>query len=212
MKNQGRHGEFEQVVLPHLDAAYNLARWLTRNHDDAQDIVQEASLRALKFFDGFHGEDGRAWLLTIVRNTYYTWRQKNRDRKRDESFDEEFHGLEGDGSTLAGGMPQSNPEQLMMQQASQQVINKALERLPVDSREIIVLRELEDLSYKEIADIVEVPMGTVMSRLARARKLLREQLEQMNVQSKKEPPRPTSKFTCGTDYHPGRGVIVRSLS
>ena len=183
MKNQSRHGEFEQFMLPHLDAAYNLARWLTRNEDDAQDLAQEASLRALKFFDGFHGQDGRAWLLTIVRNTYYTWLKKNRDRKRDESFDEEFHGLEGDGSTLAGSMPQSNPELLMMQQASQQVINKALERLPVDSREIIVLRELEDLSYKEIADIVEVPMGTVMSRLARARKLLREQLEQMNAQS-----------------------------
>jgi RNA polymerase sigma factor (sigma-70 family) len=179
MKNQSRHGEFELVMLPHLDAAYNLARWLTRNDDDAQDIVQEASLRALKFFGGFHGEDGRAWLLTIVRNTYYTWLQKNRDRKQDESFDEEFHGLEGDGCS----MPQSNPELLMMQQASQQVINKALERLPVDSREIIVLRELEDLSYKEIADVVEVPMGTVMSRLARARKLLREQLEQMNAQS-----------------------------
>lgn len=183
MKNQSRHGEFERAMLPHLDAAYNLARWLTRNDDDAQDIVQEASLRALKFFDGFHGEDGRAWLLTIVRNTYYTWLQKNRDRKQDESFDEEFHGLEGDGPTLAGCMPQGNPELLMMQQASQKVINKALERLPVDSREIIVLRELEDLSYKEIADVVEVPMGTVMSRLARARKLLREQLEQMNAQS-----------------------------
>lgn len=205
MKNQDRHGEFEQVVLPHLDAAYNLARWLTRNDDDAQDIAQEASLRALKFFDGFHGENARAWLLTIVRNTYYTWLQKSRDRNRDESFDEEFHGIEGDGPTFAGGMPQSDPEQLMMQQASQQLVNKALEQLPVDSREIIVLRELEDLSYKDIANIVKIPMGTVMSRLAHARKLLRERIEQMDEHSKIEAQRRTSKFARGTNSRPGPG-------
>jgi RNA polymerase sigma-70 factor, ECF subfamily len=177
---QHKQKRFQEVTLPHLDAVYNLARWLTRNDDDAQDIAQEAYLRALKFFDGFHGDDGRAWLLTIVRNTYYTWLKKNRIRVQEESFDEEIHGL-GDGSTtLVDSISHGNPEVLLMQQASKQIINKALEQLPVESREVIVLRELEDLSYKEIASIVEVPMGTVMSRLARARKLLRDQLEKMN--------------------------------
>ena len=182
---QSKVKRFEAVALPHLDAAYNLERWLTRNDPDAQDIAQEASLRAFKFLDGFHGEDARAWLLTIVRNTYYTWLQKNLDRKRDESFDEEYHDLAGDGSTFSDSMMDRDPERLVMQQASKQIINKALERLPVDFREILVLRELEDLSYKEIADIVKVPIGTVMSRLARARKLLREKLEQLNAQSQK---------------------------
>ena len=170
------------MALPHLDAVYNLARWLTRNDDDAQDVAQEAYLRAFKFFDGFHGGDGRAWLFTIVRNTYYTWLQKNRSRAQDESFDEEIHGLDDSSSTLVDSRAHSNPEVLLMQQASKQIINKALERLPAESREVIVLRELEDLSYKEIAGIVEVPIGTVMSRLARARKLLRDQLEQMNAE------------------------------
>ena len=183
MTNPIKTKRFEEVALPHLDAAYNLARWLTRNDHDAQDIAQESYLRAFKFFDGFHGDDGRAWLFTIVRNTYYTWLQKHRGRSQDESFDEEFHGLDGDGPTLIDSMSHNNPEVFLMQQASKQIIDNALERLPVESREIIVLRELEDLSYKEIADIVEVPIGTVMSRLARARKLLREQLEQMNAKS-----------------------------
>ena len=182
MTKQIKTKRFEEVALPHLDAAYNLARWLTRNDHDAQDVVQEAYLRAFKFFDGFHGDDGRAWLFTIVRNTCYTWLQKNRSRLHDETFDEEFHGIDGDGPTLVDSMSHGNPEVLLMQQASKQIINQALERLPVESREAIVLRELEGLSYKEIADIVEVPIGTVMSRLARARKLLREQLEQMNAE------------------------------
>jgi RNA polymerase sigma factor (sigma-70 family) len=177
---QHKQKRFQEATLPHLDAVYNLARWLTRNDDDAQDIAQEAYLRALKFFDGFHGDDARAWLLTIVRNTYYTWWKKNRSRVQEESFDEEIHGLGDSSTTLVDNISHSNPEVLLMQQASKQIINKALERLPAESREVIVLRELEDLSYKEIASIVEVPMGTVMSRLARARKLLRDQLEKMN--------------------------------
>ena len=179
---QHKQKHFQEVALPHLDAVYNLARWLTRNDDDAQDVAQEAYLRAFKFFNGFHGGDGRAWLFTIVRNTYYTWLQKNRSRAQDESFDEEIHGLDDSSSTLVDSRAHSNPEVLLMQQASKQIINKALERLPTESREVIVLRELEDLSYKEIAGIVEVPIGTVMSRLARARKLLRDQLEQMNAE------------------------------
>lgn len=171
------------MVLRHLDAAYNLARWLARSDDDAQDITQEACLRALKFFDGFHGDDARAWLLTIVRNTYYTWQKAKRGRVLDESFEEEIHGLGGSSATWTELASHSNPEVLLMQQATKQVINTALERLPVDCREMIVLRELEDLSYKEIANIVDVPLGTVMSRLARARKLLREQLQRMNAES-----------------------------
>ena len=177
-----RQARFQDVVLRHLDAAYNLARWLTRNDDDAQDIAQEACLRAFKFFDGFHGDDARAWLLAIVRNTYFTWLKTRRSRAQDESFEEEIHGL-GDSSTAGTDRASyGNPEALLMQQAGKQIINSALERLPVESREIIVLRELEDLSYKEIASILQVPIGTVMSRLARARKLLREQLQQMNAE------------------------------
>jgi RNA polymerase sigma-70 factor (ECF subfamily) len=178
-----RQARFQALVLIHLDAAYNLARWLARNDDDAQDIAQEAYLRALKFFDGFHGEDARAWLLAIVRNTYYTWIKTRRSRAQDESFEEEVHGLGENSATWADSASHSNPELLLMQQASKQIINTALDRLPVESREILVLRELEDLSYKEIAAIVEVPIGTVMSRLARARKLLRDELQQMNAES-----------------------------
>ena len=173
---------FQEIVLRHLDAAYNLARWLARNDDDAQDIAQEAYLRAFRFFDGFHGDDGRAWLLAIVRNTYYTWLKTHRSRAHDESFEDEIHGL-GESSTILDGASNANPEVLLMQQAGKRIINTALERLPVESREMIVLRELEDLSYKEIAAIVEIPIGTVMSRLARARGLLREALQQMNAES-----------------------------
>ena len=178
-----RQARFQEMVLRHLDAAYNLARWLARNDDDAQDITQEACLRALKFFDGFHGDDARAWLLAIVRNTYYTWLKTKRSRAQDEPFEEEIHGL-GDSTTTWGGHASySNPEAYLMQQAGKRIINTALERLPAECREMIVLRELEELSYKEIAGIVDVPIGTVMSRLARARKLLQEQLQQMNAES-----------------------------
>jgi RNA polymerase sigma factor (sigma-70 family) len=178
MADTNKSKRFEVLVLPHLDSAYNLARWLTRNDEDAQDVAQEAYLRAFKFFDGFHGDDGKSWLLAILRNTYYTWLQKHRDRYREESFDEDIH---GDDPALVDTLPRNNPEVLLMQRASKRIIDKALERLPVECREIIVLRELEDLSYKEIADIVDIPIGTVMSRLARSRKLLRDQLEHMSA-------------------------------
>ena len=189
LRGEGEHAvpaeqnrRFQELVLRHLDAAYNLARWLARNDDDAKDIAQEAYLRAFRFFGGFHGDDARAWLLAIVRNTYYTWRTTHRSRAHDESFEDEIHGL-GESSTILDGASNGNPEVLLMQQASKRIINTALERLPLESREIIVLRELEDLSYKEIATIVEVPIGTVMSRLARARGLLRAALQQMNAES-----------------------------
>jgi RNA polymerase sigma factor (sigma-70 family) len=159
---------FEQMVLPHLAAAYNLARWLTRNEHDAEDVVQEAYLRAFRFFDRFHGGDSRAWLLTIVRHTCYTWLQRNRLPEPTAEFDEDIHSLDGEAA---------NPETLLLQQGNQQALTHALEALPVEFREVLVLRELEGLSYKEIAAIADVPIGTVMSRLARARQRLQHVLQ-----------------------------------
>jgi RNA polymerase sigma-70 factor, ECF subfamily len=146
-------------VLPHLDAAYNLARWLTRNPDDAQDMVQEAYLRAFKFFDALRGADSRAWLLTIVRNTCYTWLQQKRQRDLAVSFDEDVHSVEN---------ARAEPATLVLKSASHQMLKEALEELPAEFREVVVLRELEGFSYKEIAEIAKIPPGTVMSRLARA--------------------------------------------
>ncbi len=154
---------FEQAVLPHLAAAYNLARWLTRDEHDAADVVQDAYVRALTFFDSFRGGDSRAWLLTIVRHTCYNWLQRNRRHERATEFDEEVH---------SGEREASNPETLLLEGANQHMLREALEALPVALREVIVLRELEGLSYKEIAAIADLPLGTVMSRLARARKRL----------------------------------------
>src|SRR6266545_529175 len=158
---------FEQIVLPHLDAAYNLARWLTRNDQDAEDVVQEACLRAFKFFGGFYGGDSRAWLLTIVRNTCYTWLRHNRAHELTTPFDETIHDVECEAL---------NPEAQLLHHADQQLLRRALEALPVEFREVVVLRELEQLSYKEIGVIADIPLGTVMSRLARARKRLQHDL------------------------------------
>jgi len=158
---------FEQVVLPHLSAAYNLARWLTRNDHDAEDVVQEAYVRAWKFFGSFHGGESRAWLLTIVRHTCYTWLQHNRAHDLTTVFDEEIHSV---------ASASANPETLLLHRANQQMLRDALETLPVAFREVVVLRELEGLSYKEIAAIADLPLGTVMSRLARARARLLEWL------------------------------------
>lgn len=158
---------FEETVLPHLDAAYNLARWLTGNEHDARDVSQEACLRAVKFFGNFRGENPRAWLLTIVRNTFYNWLQKNRPSAVTGGLDEE---------ALAVEDVSANAEAVHLQQADAEMVRRAIAELPVEFREIVVLREMEGLSYKEIADLAEVPMGTVMSRLARARKLLRTRL------------------------------------
>ena len=141
---------FEEAVMPHMDAAYNLARWLTRNDADAQDMVQEAYLRALRFFSGFHGTDARAWLLTIVRNTCYTWLRRNRSPELSCDFDEVVLAREFEG-------PDPEAEQLMKAQA--QLVNDAIEKLPIEFREVVVLRELEELSYKEIAVVLGVPIG-----------------------------------------------------
>jgi len=158
-----------EQLLSHLDSAYNLARWLTRNDTDAEDLVQEAYLRALKHFQSFHGGDIRPWLLAIVRNTFYTWLRQNRAPERQIPFDEEIHLAEDD---------HLNPEELLLQKANNNLVRHAIEELPAEFREVIVLRELEGLSYKQIADVTEIPVGTVMSRLARARKRLEQSLSQ----------------------------------
>jgi RNA polymerase sigma factor (sigma-70 family) len=158
---------FEQAVLPHLDAAHNLARWLVRGGSDAEDIVQEASLRAWRGFGNFRGSDGRGWLLAIVRNTCFTWLRKNRRQDLADEFDENIHSQEPDAP---------DPERRLFEGLDTRRVQKALEDLPAEFREAIVLRELEGLSYKEIGDIAGVPIGTVMSRLARARKRLQKNL------------------------------------
>jgi RNA polymerase sigma-70 factor (ECF subfamily) len=159
--------QFEQAVMPHLDAAYNLARWLTRNDHDAEDVIQDALLRAVKFFGGFRGENGRVWLLAIVRNTFFTWASKNARRKTDVSFDEERH---------LGRTGFVGPAAPLDQAESQKLVKECLEELPEEYREIMVLRELTGLSYKEIAGVANIPLGTVMSRLARARARMQESL------------------------------------
>jgi RNA polymerase sigma factor (sigma-70 family) len=158
---------FEQSVMPHLNAAYNLARWLTRSGPDAEDVVQEASLRAFRSLETFQGQDARAWLLAIVRNTCFTFLKKRGGRTAIE-FDEQTH-------SVADESPDA--ESALLNQAALGSLNHCLEALPLEYRESIVLRELEELSYKEISEIARVPVGTVMSRLARARKRLQQCLE-----------------------------------
>ena len=158
---------FEAAMLPHLDAAHNLARWLLRNEEDACDVVQEAYLRAFKSFSGFHGTSGRAWLLTIVRNTSYTLLKKNRAVDFTTPFDEEIH---------ATGHESVSPAMILEHSEDAELIREAMDELPAEFREILVLRHQEGLSYKEIADIAQIPQGTVMSRLARARDKLKEYL------------------------------------
>ena len=166
MSEQNEMAAFNQAVLPHLDAAYNLARWLTRNDQDAEDIAQEACLRAFKYWKSFSGRDCRSWLLKIVRNTFYSWLRQRSVQPV----------LTDDGQTddTADDIP--DPENALIQNADRDMLRAALEDLAVEFREAIVLRELEGLSYKEIADIAGVPIGTVMSRLARARKRLQSYL------------------------------------
>jgi len=163
LEEHDKLASFEEAVLPHLNAAYNLARWLTRNDTDAEDVVQEAYLRAFKFFGGFHGTDGRSWLLAIVRNTCYTWMQHNRSPEVSLPLDDETDEIES---------TDLDPEALLLQRADTLLVRRALEDLPIEFREVMVFRELEEMSYKQIAVITELPVGTVMSRLARGRKRL----------------------------------------
>ena len=159
---------FEEAMLPHLNAAHNLAKWLLRNEQDAQDVVQEAYLRAFRSFGGFHGTNGRAWLLTIVRNTSYTLLKKSHAIDLTTTFDETIH---------ATGHESVSPATLLEHSEDAQLIKEAMDGLPAEFREILTLRHQEGLSYKEIADIAQIPSGTVMSRLARARAKLKECLE-----------------------------------
>jgi len=181
LPDQSKAVRFEEIALPHLGAAYNLARWLLHNEHDAEDVVQEAYLRALKSFSGYYGGDSRSWLMTIVRNTCYTWLQKNRALRLSDPIEEKLDEV---------GLDFADPEMILLQSADSQMVRQALQELPLEFREVMVLREMEDLSYKEIADIVDVPIGTVMSRLARGRKRLQALLaKHMGKEARIELPR-----------------------
>ena len=161
--NQSDVARFERVVLPYLDDAYTLARYLLRDEHDAQDVVQEASLRAFRYFGGYSGGDARSWLLAIVRNCSLTWLDRRRTDQRVVAFED------GEGLEVAGGIP---ADAKAIESSERGRVQRAIDALPVEFREVIVLREVEDMSYREISDVVGVPVGTVMSRLSRARKRL----------------------------------------
>lgn len=177
MLEQRDRERFEQLILPHLDAAFNLARWLLRSRADAEDMAQEAVLRAYRFFSGFQGGDARAWLLQIVRNTCYTWLEKNRPAELMTEFDE-----------MAHHSSSPSPEALALAGDERARLARAIESLSPRWREVLVLRELEGCSYKEIAAIASIPIGTVMSTLARARERLQQILTQPSATSTKEVP------------------------
>jgi len=175
MRGTDRTQRFEAAVLPHLDAAYNLARWLLRDEQSAQDVVQEAYLRAFRFFDSFRGGDARPWLLSIVRNSCFTWlRERGRDHLE---FDEERDSDQRDPALHEAA---ESPERLLERKLERSQVNTAIATLPPLFREVLVLREIEALSYEEIAQIVGIPAGTVMSRLSRARSMLRTALAATN--------------------------------
>jgi len=167
-RRDGRLHRFEAAVLPHLDSAYDLARWLTRSDAEAEDVVQTACLRALKGFDGFQGANPRAWLFAIVRHAFHDWlRQRSRGHEIADPFDEEIH-------TQEAGSQGEGPEARLLRQADGRLLREGFAALPLPLREAMVLREIEGLSYKEIAAVAGIPMGTVMSRLARARRQLQD--------------------------------------
>jgi RNA polymerase sigma factor (sigma-70 family) len=176
LTDETQNQRFQEIALPHLDAAYNLARWLTRNDADAEDVVQEAYLRAFKAFAGFRGTDGRPWLLAIVRNACYTWLRQRRGDRLEVPYDEDVH---GDTAPAFSDPPDGNPEAILALAEDRRLFDAALAALPIEFREAVVLRDVEDLSYKEIAGVADVPIGTVMSRLARGRRLLLAQLAKL---------------------------------
>jgi RNA polymerase sigma-70 factor (ECF subfamily) len=156
---------FEKTVVPHLKAAFNLAAWMIRNPHDAEDLVQESYIKAFRYFEGFKGGDGRAWVLAIVRNTCLTWLRQKGAGAPTQLFDERLH---------TGAGQWSNPEETLLNQSDAARLRECIEALPLEYREALVMRELEELSYKEIAEMAAVPMGTIMSRLSRARKRLQD--------------------------------------
>lgn len=181
MTDSDQAARFQAIALPHMDAAYNLARWLTGDAQDAEDVTQEAFLRAFKFFDSFRGQDPRTWLLAIVRNVFYTQWRRTRSAGTSTEFDEEMHSFSDDESLPElGQRADTNPESILSRNDDIRLLDQALQALPVEYREAIVLRELEDLSYKEIAATLDVPIGTVMSRLARARRLMLDSFKRLS--------------------------------
>jgi RNA polymerase sigma-70 factor (ECF subfamily) len=178
-----------ELLVAHLDAAYNLARYLMRNEAEAEDVVQSAYVRAISHFAGFRGGDGRAWLLTIVRNSCYDRMRKRGASGQDADFDEAVH---------SGGKQDPDPERALLLIERTELVRKSLAELPAESREVLVLRELEELTYREIANIVGIPLGTVMSRLSRARERLQETLSGYLKRGEFDPPSlPASKTTHG---------------
>jgi RNA polymerase sigma-70 factor (ECF subfamily) len=171
------HRRFGELALPHLDSAYNLARWLVRDDHDAEDVVQDAFLRAFRAFAGFRGDNMRPWLLAIVRNSSFTWLAQHRRTEVEVSYDDDIHGGV-DAGNKAGGFA-DDPEMILARREDILLVDEALRQLPVGFREVVILRDIEDLSYKEIAEVADLPIGTVMSRLARGRKLLLTHLTQL---------------------------------
>ncbi len=167
MSDSERGRSFEVLVRPHLAAAYNFARWMVRNEHDAEDLAQEAVLRAYRALDAERVRDGRTWLLAIVRNVCLTWLARDRGRVASTPFHEEEH---------VAGDRRDDPESLLLEGIELERVRTALEELPSEFREVVVLREVEGLSYKEIAGVAGIPVGTVMSRLARARQRLQERI------------------------------------
>lgn len=161
LRDENLSVNFEDTFLPHLDAAYNLARWLTRDPTDADDVVQEAYMRAFRFFDSYRGGDSRAWVMKIVRNTCYSWLEKNRSHENLSELDDGLHPHDP-----------SDPEKILIENIDNQKLMTLIEELPAEFREVVVLRDVEGMSYKDIAAIADLPLGTVMSRLARARRKL----------------------------------------
>ena len=177
MTSQEKLRRFEDQISPHLKSAYNLAKWLTRSHEDAEDIVQEAFLRAFSAFESFRGEDAKPWLLTIVRNTSMTWLKRNRNAGATIGFEE----------ALEDPIERSpDPEEGLLISCDREQVRQALEQLPLEFRETVVLREMEGLSYREISATIGVPLGTVMSRLSRGRDWLRRILSTRRPLNPKE--------------------------
>ena len=161
---------FEELVLPHLNAGYNLARWLTRNSSDAEDVVQDAMLRAYRYFGAFRGGDARPWFLAIVRNATFNWLKDNRPAELSAVAEGDDNAQESPASD------ECNPERIALRHFDKKMLNESIAALPPQFREVLVLRELEELSYREISRVIDAPIGTVMSRLSRARRLLSESL------------------------------------
>ena len=168
------HLRFEVIVMPHLDAAYNLARWLVRDEHAAEDVVQDACLRAFRYFESFHGDDARPWLLGIVRNNCYTWLQNAKRTAGQVEFDDE---IDTDESAEMNSGRAENPETLLVRKAERAEVNAAIKSLPASFREVLILREIEEMPYDSIAAAMQIPIGTVMSRLSRGRERLRALME-----------------------------------